>query len=293
MEQGGKPAHTWRFGGREIGLGRTLILGVVNVTPDSFSDGGRFFDPRTAVEHGLRLVADGADLLDVGGESTRPGSDPVPADEELRRVLPVLEELKARAGVPIAIDTTKAFVADRAAEAGAAIVNDVSGLRFDPEIADVARERGLGLVLMHSRGRPKDMQQSPRYDDVVAEVIAELREALGRASARGVPADAIAVDPGLGFAKRVQDNLALLGAVPALRAALGRPLVVGPSRKSFIGTVTGAPVERRVPGTLAAVAVAVFGGAEVVRAHDVAEARQAADLAAAIRAGRPPGGGPA
>ncbi len=283
VEQGGEPARAWCFGGRELGLGRPLILGVVNVTPDSFSDGGRFLDPRAAVEHGLRLVADGADLLDVGGESTRPGSEPVPADEELRRVLPVLEGLRAGTGVPIAIDTTKAAVADRAAVAGATLVNDVSGLRFDPEIADVARERGLGLVVMHSRGRPKDMQQSPHYDDVVAEVIAELREALGRAAARGVPAEATAVDPGLGFAKRVEDNLALLRAVPALRTALGRPLVVGPSRKSFIGKVTGAPVERRAPGTLAAVAVAVFGGAEVVRVHDVAEARQAADLAAAIR----------
>jgi dihydropteroate synthase len=278
-----------RFAGRELGLDRPLIMGIVNVTPDSFSDGGSFLDPGVAVEHALRLVADGADILDIGGESTRPGSDPVSAAEELRRVLPVFEALAGRVAVPLSIDTTKAVVVERAAAAGAALVNDVSGLRFEPELADVVRERGLGLVLMHSRGRPKDMQQAPYYEDTVGEVIGELGEALGRAAAHGVPAEATVVDPGLGFAKRPQDNLALLRAVPRLREALRRPVLVGPSRKAFLGLVTGAPVERRVPGTLAAVAVAVYGGVEMVRVHDVAEARQAADVAAAIRAGRVPG----
>ncbi|MBN1771052.1 MAG: dihydropteroate synthase, partial [Deltaproteobacteria bacterium] len=225
-------------------------------------------------------------LLDVGGESTRPGSEPVDVAEELRRVLPVVTELARRAGVPVSIDTTKAVVADRAAAAGAVLVNDVSALRFDLELADVVRDRRLGLVLMHSRGRPKDMQQDPCYDDVLAEVVRELGEALARAAARGVPVEATIVDPGLGFAKRLEDNLALLAGLPALRAGLGRPVMVGPSRKSFIGGLTGAGPEARLPGTLAAVAAAVLGGAELVRVHDVREARQAADVAAAIRGAR-------
>jgi dihydropteroate synthase len=276
------------FGGREIDLARPLVMGIVNVTPDSFSDGGRNFAAEVAVANALRLAADGADILDVGGESTRPGSDPVPLQEELRRVLPVVEALAARCGVPISIDTMKAEVADRAAAAGAVLANDVSGLRFQPELADVVRRRGLGLVLMHSRGRPKDMQQAPHYDDAVGEVTWELQDALGRAVARGVPREATVLDPGIGFAKRPQDNLVLLRAIPRLRASLGRPLLVGPSRKAFLGAVTGAPVERRLPGTLAAVAVAVYSGAAMVRVHDVAEARQAVDVAAAIRAGRLP-----
>lgn len=281
----------WRFAGRDVALERPIVMGVVNVTPDSFSDGGRFLDPEAAVAHGLALVAQGADLLDVGGESTRPGSEPVDAAEELRRVLPVVEELARRAGVPVSIDTTKAVVADRAAAAGARLVNDISGLRFDPELADVVRARNLGLVLMHSRGRPKDMQEAPRYDDVLGEVTRELDQALDRAAARGVPREATILDPGIGFAKRLEDNLALLAGLAALRAALGRPLLVGPSRKSFLGAVTGAAVGERLPGTLAAVAAAVLGGADGVRVHDVREARQAADVAAAIRAAGRAGAG--
>lgn len=277
------------FGGREVDLGRPLVMGIVNVTPDSFSDGGRNFDPAIAVASALRLVEDGADVLDVGGESTRPGSEAVSSEEELRRVLPVIEALAGRVQVPISIDTTKAEVVDRAAAAGATIANDISGLRFEPELADVVRRRGLGLVLMHSRGRPKDMQEAPHYDDTVGEVIGELERALERATARGVPREAVLIDPGIGFAKRPEDNLALLAAVPRLRAELGRPVLVGPSRKAFLGVVTGAPVQRRLPGTLAAVAVAVYCGADMVRVHDVAEARQAVDVAAAIRAGRPGG----
>jgi dihydropteroate synthase len=277
------------FGGREVDLGRPLVMGIVNVTPDSFSDGGRNFDPAIAVASALRLVEDKADVLDVGGESTRPGSEAVSSEEELRRVLPVIEALAGRVQVPISIDTTKAEVVDRAAAAGATIANDISGLRFEPELADVVRRRGLGLVLMHSRGRPKDMQEAPHYDDTVGEVIGELERALERATARGVPREAVLIDPGIGFAKRPEDNLALLAAVPRLRAELGRPVLVGPSRKAFLGVVTGAPVQRRLPGTLAAVAVAVYCGADMVRVHDVAEARQAVDVAAAIRAGRPGG----
>ena len=264
-------------------------MGIVNVTPDSFSDGGRNFDPAVAVAAALRLVEDGEDVLDIGGESTRPGSGAVSAEEELRRVLPVIEELALRVRVPISIDTTKAEGADRAAAAGATMVNDISGLRFEPELADVVRARGMGLVLMHSRGRPKDMQQAPHYDDAVGEVIGELGGALERATARGVLREAILVDPGIGFAKRPEDNLALLGAVSRLRSTLNRPVLVGPSRKAFLGVVTGAPVERRLPGTLAAVAVAVYCGADMVRVHDGAEARQAVDVAAALRTGRPGG----
>ncbi|MDI7267249.1 MAG: dihydropteroate synthase [Myxococcota bacterium] len=276
-----------RIAGHEVDLSRPLVMGILNVTPDSFSDGGRFVDPGGAAAHAMRMVEEGADIIDVGGESTRPGSEPVTADEEMRRVLPVIESLAGRVGAPISIDTTKAAVAERAVRAGASMVNDVSGLRFDPEIADVVRERGAGLVLMHSRGRPKDMQDAPRYGDVVAEVVGELAEAMDRAVRRGVPSAAIVLDPGIGFAKRPEHSLRLLASIPAL-AALGRPVLVGPSRKAFIGAVTGDPADRRLEGTLAAVAVAVFGGAHIVRVHDVAQARRAVQVAAAIRdAGSP------
>jgi dihydropteroate synthase len=257
-------------------------MGVLNVTPDTFSDGGRFLDPGAAVEQALRLAEEGADLLDVGGESTRPGGAPVPAEEERRRVLPVLERLAARGfAVPVSVDTSKAEVARAAVAAGAALVNDVRGLA-DPEMARAVAEAGVPVVIMHMRGTPADMQSRASYRDVVAEVKAELAAALARAAAAGVPAERTILDPGLGFAKTADHSLRLLSRLGDL-AALGRPLLVGPSRKSFIGHVTGAPVGDRVPGTLAAVAAAVLGGAAFLRVHDVAAARQAARVAAAIR----------
>ncbi len=265
-----------------------FLMGIVNVTPDSFSDGGRYLDPEAAVAHALRLAEEGADLVDVGGESTRPGAAQVPEEEELRRVLPVIERLRARGfPLPISVDTSKGAVGRAALRAGADLVNDVRALA-DPELAAAVAEAGAPAVLMHTRGTPADMASRATYSDVVAEVRDELAAALARAEAAGVDRARTILDPGLGFAKTAAHSLALLAGLPALRA-LGRPLLVGPSRKSFIGAVSGAPAADRLPGTLAAVTAAVLSGAELVRVHDVAAARQAARVAAAIRdaAGRP------
>jgi dihydropteroate synthase len=259
-----------------------FLMGVVNATPDSFSDGGRFLDPGAAVDQALRLAGEGADLVDVGGESTRPGAPPVPAAEELRRVVPVIERLRARGfPLPISVDTSKGEVARAAIAAGADLVNDVAALA-DPALARAVAEAGVPAVLMHMRGTPGDMATRATYRDVVAEVAAELEAAMARAEAAGVPRERIVLDPGIGFAKSAEQSLEVLARLSELRA-LGRPLLVGPSRKSFIGKVTGAPVEERLPGTLAAVTAAVLAGAEIVRVHDVAAVRQAALVAAAIR----------
>lgn len=270
-----------RIGARVFSGPGPFLMGVVNVTPDSFSDGGRFLDPDAAVAHGERLVAEGAGLLDVGGESTRPGAAAVGIAEEIDRVVPVIERLSARVAVPISVDTSKAAVALAAIRAGAALVNDVQGLR-DPAVAAVVAAENVPVVLMHMRGTPADMAAHAAYRDVVGEVIQELSEALARAAAAGIPAERVILDPGLGFAKTAEHNLLLLKRLAVLRS-LGRPLLVGPSRKSFIGKVTGAAVEDRLPGTLAAVAACVLAGVEFVRVHDVAAARQAALVAAAIR----------
>lgn len=260
-----------------------FVMGIVNATPDSFSDGGLFLDAGAAIAQALLLADEGADLVDVGGESTRPGAAPVPDDEELGRVVPVIAALRARGfPLPISIDTRKAAVARAALDAGADLVNDVSGLA-DPSLARVVAEAGAPIVLMHSRGTPEDMQRRAVYGDVVQEVAAELEQALDRAAAAGIPRERTILDPGLGFAKTAEHNLVLLARLGELRA-LGRPILVGPSRKSFIGRIAGsaAPGDR-LPGTLAAVTAAVVAGAELVRVHDVAAARQAALVAAAIR----------
>ena len=258
-------------------------MGVLNVTPDSFSDGGSFLDPATAIEHGLRMAEDGADIIDVGGESTRPGSEGVPAEEELKRVLPVIEALAKKLAIPISVDTSKAEVARAAVKAGAAIVNDISGLGFDEAMGAVVAGSGAGLVLMHIQGKPRDMQKDPHYDNVVLEVADSLRESVERARAAGVEADRIAVDPGVGFGKTVAHNLAVLNNLATFKQ-LGFPLVVGASRKSFIGKLDReAPADQRLPGSIAAAVAAVAGGADVVRVHDVAETRQALAVARAIR----------
>ncbi|HET6923271.1 MAG TPA: dihydropteroate synthase [Anaeromyxobacteraceae bacterium] len=276
---------TWpplRIGSRVFAPPGPYLMGVLNVTPDSFSDGGRFLDPAAAVDRALQLAGEGADLLDVGGESARPGARPVPAEEERRRVVPVLERLAALGfAAPISVDTSKAEVARAALAAGAALVNDVSSLA-DPEMARVVAGAGVPVVLMHMRGTPADMQSRARYRDVVGEVKAELAAALARAAAAGVSPERTILDPGIGFAKDAGHSVRILARLVDL-AALGRPLLVGPSRKSFVGQVTGAPVEERLPGTLAAVTAAVLGGATFLRVHDVAAARQAARVAAAIR----------
>ena len=261
---------------------RVAVMGIVNVTPDSFSDGGRFLDPRAAIDHGLALVEDGADLLDVGGESTRPGADPVDDAEERRRVLPVIEALAERAGVPISVDTMKASVADAALRAGARVVNDVSGGRFDPEVLAVAADHGAGYVAMHMRGEPRTMQDAPSYDDVVREVGDFLAERADVARAAGIAPFAIALDPGIGFGKTTAHNLELLAQLDALVARLDAPIVVGASRKRFLGALVGDPgteaTDRRDDATLATTVWAVGLGARVVRVHDVRSTRRAVAL---------------
>lgn len=259
----------WKVGHRIFDCGeRTLVMGVLNVTPDSFSDGGGFFGPVLATRHAVQMVADGADIVDVGGESTRPGSDPVAAEEELGRVLPVIERLAEEIpGIPISIDTRKPEVAAAALEAGALIVNDVSAGR-GPGMFDVVRDVGAGMVLMHMKGEPKTMQEEPRYNDVVAEVHGFLRERVEAAEFAGIDPQCLAVDPGIGFGKNLQHNLTLMRNVDAL-LDLGRPVLVGPSRKRFIGTLLDVPEDERVEGTAGAVAWLVAKGARIVRVHDV------------------------
>jgi len=263
---------------------RPAVMGVVNVTPDSFSDGGRFRTVEGAIRHARRLAAEGAAIVDVGGESTRPGADPVPADEELRRVVPVLEGL---AGIPVSIDTSKASVARRALELGAEMVNDVTALRGDPELAGVVAERGAYVCLMHMRGDPRTMQAAPRYDDVVAEVFAFLEERVAFAASQGIAEERICVDPGIGFGKTADQNLELVRRLDAL-AVLGRPIVVGLSRKSTLARVLGDP-EAKVSTASASVggAVAAFErGAWMLRVHDVRETVEALAVAAAVERGK-------
>jgi dihydropteroate synthase len=281
------------IGGRVFEGPGPFLVGVLNVTPDSFSDGGRFVDVEAAAAQAERLLAEGADVVEVGGESTRPGAAEVPVELERARVLPVIERLRARGcAAPLCVDTRKAEVARAALDAGADVVNDVAGLA-DPALRDLVAERGSPVVLMHSRGTPATMRGLAVYGDVVAEVERELAAALELAVRSGIREGRVILDPGIGFAKTAAQSVALLAALPRL-GRLGRPLLVGPSRKSFIGALTGAPVEARLPGTLAALAACVLAGAEFLRVHDVAAARQAALVAAAIRdgAGRAPAEGP-
>jgi dihydropteroate synthase len=260
------------------------IMGVVNVTPDSFSDGGAFLDREAAVNHGLRLAFEGADLLDIGGESTRPGADPVPERVELDRVIPVIEGIGAEnPDVRISIDTSKAAVAAGALAAGADYVNDVTALRGDPEMAALVAERGVGVCLMHMLGTPRTMQSEARYGDVVDDVKAFLSERIEHAVAAGIDVERIEVDPGIGFAKTVAHNLELLERLREL-TALGRPIVLGTSRKSFLGQITGRETAERMPATLATVVMGLERGAEVFRVHDVAPARDALAVAAATLA---------
>jgi dihydropteroate synthase len=255
------------------------VMGVVNVTPDSFSDGGRYLDPEAAVAHGLGLLADGADLLDVGGESTRPGAAPVTADEEAERVVPVVAGL-AGAGARVSIDTTKLAVARAAVDAGATYVNDVSAFRFEPELAGYVADAGVDCCLMHMQGEPRTMQDDPRYDDVVADVKAHLEGRIAFAVAEGVPEERIHVDPGIGFGKTTEHNLELLRRLDEI-VALGRPVVIGTSRKGFLGRLTGRDVDDRLPGTIATNVLALERGARIFRVHDVAAVRDALTVAVA------------
>ena len=255
------------------------IMGVVNVTPDSFSDGGLFLDADKAIAHGTELAKQGADILDIGGESTRPGAEPVSADEELRRVLPVSEGL-ADAGTQISIDTSKAAVASAALKGGAALVNDVTALRGDPRMVEVVAESGVGCCLMHMLGEPRTMQDEPRYGDVVSEVKAFLSERMAFALANGIAEEQIILDPGIGFGKTIEHNLELLRRLDEL-VALGRPVLVGFSRKSFLGRITGREVDERLASTIAVNVLAFERGARVFRVHDVAPTKDALAVAAA------------
>ncbi len=275
-------------GGRALDLGaRTLVQGVLNVTPDSFSDGGRFFEPDAALRRAEALIAKGADVLDVGGESSRPGAGPVSEDEESRRVVPVIEAVRRRFDLPVSIDTVKAEVARRAIDAGADVVNDISALA-DDAMLPLLRRTGAAAIVMHMRGTPRTMQRDTRYGDLMGEIAEHLRRAIDRAVGSGVCGDKIVVDPGIGFGKSREGNLEILRRLPELRR-LGRPVLVGASRKAFIGSTLDVGTDERLEGSLAVAAVAVWQGAHVVRAHDVRETVRVVRMVDAILGGRPNG----
>jgi len=280
------PTRDWKLARRSLPYGdRTLVMGILNVTPDSFSDGGRFFSFDRAIAQAEQMIAEGADIIDVGGESTRPGSEFVSEAEELRRVIPVIERLASNVSVPISIDTTKAAVARAALDAGAEIVNDISGLRFEPELANEVANASAGLVLMHSRGTPKDMQQLPPAEDILDEIVSGLHESVAVALEHGVTPESIAIDPGIGFGKTVLQNLEIVANLDHLAAEFADfPIMIGTSRKSFIGKLlNGAPADQRLYGTIATTVVAVQNGAHIVRVHDVKAAVEAVKLADALR----------
>ena len=280
------PVRQWKLARHSLPYGeRTLVMAVLNITPDSFSDGGEFFSLDSAIAHAEQMIVEGADLIDIGGESTRPGSAFVTEEEELQRVIPVIERLAAKSPVPISIDTTKSSVARAAIAAGAEIVNDISGLRFDPSIADEAAKAKAGLVLMHSRGTPKTMQQLPPVDEIVSEVIGELRNSVLVAEERGVARDRIAIDPGIGFGKTLEQNVELIAKLNQLVIAFAEfPIMIGTSRKSFLGKLlNGAPADQRLHGTIASVVASVLNGAHIVRVHDVNAAVEAVRVADAVR----------
>ena len=278
----GEDERVLRLGGREYRLDeRTLVMGVINVTPDSFSDGGRFFGTQVAVKHGMRLVEEGADILDIGGESTRPGSDLVSLDEELGRVMPVVEELIGLTEVPISIDTTKTEVARRALDAGCAMVNEISAMRLEEDMLPLVVSRGVPFCLMHMQGMPKDMQVDPHYDDVIGEIAGFLRERAEVALEAGANPSNIIVDPGIGFGKTLEHNLEILRRLSEL-ASLGYILMLGTSRKSFIGRILDLPEDDRIEGTAASVSLGIASGADIIRVHDVKEMVRVARVADAI-----------
>ena len=263
---------------------RTHVMGILNCTPDSFSDGGLYMDPHKAISHGIELASQGADIIDVGGESTRPGSKPLPADEELRRVIPVIEALSARVEIPISIDTYKSSIARKALEAGAEMINDISGLKFDRKVADVAAKYDVPVVLMHIKGTPEVMQLDVHYDCLLTEIMEYLEQSIEIAEGAGIDPGQIIVDPGIGFGKSVEDNLKIIRHLAELKS-LGKPILLGPSRKSFIGKILDAPIDQRDEGTLASISAAIMNGADILRVHDVGPVRKAARIVDAILRG--------
>ena len=278
-----KTHYTIRCRKRTFKLGKqTLLMGVLNVTPDSFSDGGLFLDREKAIAQGLKMVEEGADLIDIGGESTKPGSKPLGLEEELRRVIPVIEALAKEADVPISIDTYKSAVAKKAVEAGAQMINDISGLHFDPDLAHVASKEDVPLILMHTRGTPETMQKDVHYESLLSEILQYLRESIQRAESAGLDPGQIVIDPGIGFGKTLEDNLLIIKNLQELRI-LGKPILLGTSRKSFIGKILNTDVTERLEGTLSSIAIGVLNGAHIIRCHDVLEAKKAISVADAIR----------
>src|SRR5258706_2725707 len=280
------PIRQWKLARRSLPYGeRTLVMGVLNVTPDSFSDGGKFYSPERAVKHALQMIAEGADIVDIGGEATRPGSAFVSEAEELQRVIPIIKTLAAETPVPISVDTTKSAVARAALKAGAEIINDISALRFDPAIADEVAKAKAGLVLMHSRGTPKTMQQLPPAAAILPEVISGLRESIAIAQQSGVASDSIAIDPGIGVGKTAEQNVELIAKLNQLAHEFADfPILIGTSRKSFIGKLLdNAPADERLNGTIASIAASVLNGAHILRVHDVKPAVEAVRVAEAIR----------
>jgi dihydropteroate synthase len=269
--------------GLDLELGSSVrIMGILNITPDSFSDGGRFLKPDDAIRRAEALAEEGADLIDIGGESSRPGAETVPIEEEIRRVVPVIEQLVRRLSIPISVDTCKSDVARRALAAGARIINDISALRFDPDMAPLAAREGVPVVLMHMQGTPKDMQSRPVYTDVVREISAFFETRIRFAEQAGIARERLVLDPGIGFGKTTDHNLEILARLDEFRS-LGRPILIGPSRKSFIGRVLDLPVEERMEGTAAAVAVAILNGASIIRVHDVRAMSRVARTVRAIQ----------
>jgi dihydropteroate synthase len=275
--------YALKLRGRVLDLGsRTHVMGILNVTPDSFSDGGMFAGPAAAVEHARAMAAQGADLIDIGGESTRPGASPLPEDEELRRIIPVIERVAGEAGVPVSVDTYKANVAAKAIAAGASVVNDISGLRFSPDMARVVADSGAAVVIMHIKGTPRDMQMAPVYEDLLAEIIGYLSEGVDLAVRAGVPRDRVLIDPGIGFGKTLEHNLTIISRLDELRV-LGCPVVLGTSRKRFIGAILNAPDPKdRLEGTAATVALGIARGAHIIRVHDVAHMAKVARMTDAV-----------
>lgn len=257
------------------------IMGIVNTTPDSFYDGGRFYEKEKAVEHALRLAEEGAEIIDIGGESSRPGAQPVSEEEELRRVIPVIEGLRRRSGIPISVDTYKSKVAEKAIEAGANIVNDISALRMDRRMVEVVKKYKVAIVLMHMQGTPSTMQVNPSYEDVLKEIFDFLKERVDFASRNGIAFERIIIDPGIGFGKRLEHNLLILRHLERFKA-LNRPVLIGVSRKSFIGQILNLPEEERLEGTISAICLSIMKGANILRVHDVKEVRRAVEVAKAI-----------
>jgi dihydropteroate synthase len=253
---------------------RTHIMGILNVTPDSFSDGGEFYQPEQAIERGIQMAEEGADIIDIGAESTRPGAEPISTEEELQRLVPVLEGLLKKVDVPISIDTYKSSIAEMALKAGAHIINDISGLRFDPQMKDIVAKYRVPVVIMHIKGEPRNMQQNPYYDDLIGEIYGYFDESIRIAEGAGIKRENIIVDPGIGFGKRLMNNYEILRRLYEFQG-LGCPILIGPSRKSFIGKVLDLPPDQRLEGTIAAVAIGIQNGAHIVRVHDVKEISRA------------------